>query len=94
MRLSLTACFVLGGQPFEAFFPSLSVCFFERERKIGVRPPRLLESLRKLQASPAAHISFYFPLKAVSLFFLSTLTDFPLLLLFFGVPVTILSFLA
>ena len=76
----LTVCFLLGGQPFGAFFPSLSVCDFGAGEEDRVRASRLLESWRKLQASPAVHIPFYFPRKN-SLPFLSTLTDFPLLLL-------------
>ena len=83
----------LGGLPSEECFPSFFVCDFTVAEEERVPAPRLLESWRKLQAFPFVHFPFTFRWKHSSCF-LSSLTDFPSLLLFAGVPVTVVSLLA
>ena len=88
---------LLGGLPFEAFSQSL----FVRDSGVGegerALVPRLLHVYchrgEKLQASPFVQYPFAFHWQQ-SPCSLSTLTNFSLLLLFAGVPVAGLSFVA
>ena len=66
-----------GTVPFQQVFPSLFVCDFGVREAERVLAPRLLSSLRNLQASPFVHFSFCLLLMAISLLpFDASLTSF------------------
>ena len=81
---------LLGGLPFKEIFPSLFVFDFLRRRGTTWTRSTFTEIVPKLQASPSP-FTFHW---SQSPCFRSALTNFPLLLLFAGVPVTVLSCVA